>query len=277
MKTSKLTIALALISLQLSAQEAMTVELKNGNTYVYKVEDVKRVFFDDKVPDLGEITLSTTELLIPFGVQKSVAVSGVNATECDVQIEDDYVASVSAARNLINVTGKHVGSTKITLSNQGRTAELTVRVNPTRNLFGNPCVMIGERYETVYAVLNPAAYQVSPPYIYEYDDYTIDFISRRYYFAADTLQYIGATISVNTRSADYYQYPQYLKEYAELDEIYNCKRFSNGVIYIFNRNNDYYIGLREKGQSDSPGWYVFYFKTKQEIIDKMDQNSSIAL
>ena len=88
MKAYKLTIAFALVSLQLSAQELMKVELKEGKTVEYKVDDVKRVYFD-ATSTTDESEIKTTSAIMFVGDTKII--------EGDVKTTsslDDFVASV---------------------------------------------------------------------------------------------------------------------------------------------------------------------------------------
>ena len=65
MKTFNLSIMLAFAAMQLNAQEVMKVELKGGTTVPYKVEDIKRVYFETN-PSSDEVTVTPSSVSLYY-------------------------------------------------------------------------------------------------------------------------------------------------------------------------------------------------------------------
>ena len=119
MKAYKLTIAFALVSLQLSAQELMKVELKEGKTVEYKVEDVKRVYFDaSSTTDESEI--KTTSAIMWVGDKKNIEGDVKTASSLD-----DFVASVKDGV----ITANHTGATVIVVNEKHPIVVMVFSIN----------------------------------------------------------------------------------------------------------------------------------------------------
>lgn len=232
---------------------------------------------DDPTPDVPtNISLSKNAVTLTCGEAESIDVSGVNATECDIKVDDDFVAYTSTNKNSINIKTKHVGKTKITLSYNGKSSTIDVEVKPTLNLIGNPSVLFDENWDTVKnANMGSQITEYDSRFdITEKTDYLT--ITHRYLFSSNKLKNI-LTKSYHGQQTNKYQseYRSIMTEYATFQEDYNSTAFG-GKIIIYNRNNQYLIGIRTFEGNDK-GWYIYYAKTREEIIEKLSVNSSISL
>lgn len=135
MKTIYITIALALVSIQLSAQEKMKVELKSGQTVEYNVDDVKRVYFDESnVPTDFKVTPSSVSMY--YDGTKQLSAPGATSWKTS----NDFVAGVD---NNGLVTGRHIGTTQITASD-GKSSDIcTVTIKPKYSLYDTPILNWG--------------------------------------------------------------------------------------------------------------------------------------
>lgn len=138
MKAYKLTIAFALVSLQLSAQELMKVELKEGKTVEYKVEDVKRVYFDaSSTTDESEI--KTTSAIMWVGDKKNIEGDVKTASSLD-----DFVASVKDGV----ITANHTGATVIVVNEKHPIVVMVFSIN---NSISDPVLKWGAPKDTIKA------------------------------------------------------------------------------------------------------------------------------
>lgn len=138
MKKTMLTVVFVMIALLLQAQEVMKVELNKGETVEYKVDDIKRVYFDTKTP--GEEDDIKTDYLVMFiGDQKKIEGTVVTATS-----ENDFVASVKD--NI--VTANHVGATIIFVNEKHPVIIMVFSLNTS---IPDPVLKWGEPKDTIKA------------------------------------------------------------------------------------------------------------------------------
>lgn len=229
---------------------------------------------DDSSDELPEppqtnIILSKTSLMLTFGESESVTVSGANATECNVIIDDDYVAYVSTNKNTVNIVSRHVGKTKVTISYKGSSASIDVQVKPTLNIIGTHYFEIGDGKNTVCEALRSFDIENTEDGFYIFEDNAPVRIMHHYYFSSDKLDYI-TTRSYQSQQTNKYQsqYRSVMNEYAQFQEEYYSK-YHRATIYIYNRNNKYLIGMRPFENNDK-GWYICYAKTKDDVINNIE-------
>ena len=232
---------------------------------------------DDPIPNVQtSISLSKNVVTLTCGETESIYVNGVNATECDIKVDDDFVAYTSSNKNSININSKHVGKTKIRLSYNSKSSIIDVEVKPTLNLIGNPTILFDENWDAVKRANK--GYQLieydNRFDIFEKADYVT--ITHRYQFSSNILKNI-LTESYHGQQTNKYQsqYRSIMDEYATFTEEYYSTAFG-GKILIYNRNNQYLIGMRTFDGNDK-GWYIYYAKTREEIIEKLSVNPSISL
>ena len=130
MKTYKLTIAMALVSMQLSAQEIMKVELKEGKTIEYKVEEVKRVYFDES-STASEIIVTPSSVTMYYDGTNQLSAPGATSWTTS----NEYVATVDDNGLL---KGRHIGTAEITASNGVYSDKCTVTIKPKYSLYDTP-------------------------------------------------------------------------------------------------------------------------------------------
>lgn len=136
MKTYKLTITLALISMQLSAQEIMKVELKEGKTIEYKVDNIKRVYFDDASTP-NEVIVTPSSVSMYYDGTKQLSAPGATSWTTS----NEYVATVD--ENGL-VKGMHIGTTEIMASNGVYSDKCTVTIKPKYSLYDTPLLNWGD-------------------------------------------------------------------------------------------------------------------------------------
>lgn len=103
MKKIMLTMVLVSIAMLLQAQEVMKVDFVNGETVEYKVDDIKKVYFETKTPG-NEDDITTNYLIMYVGDKKEIEGTVITATS-----ENEFVASVTGS----TVKANHVGATFI--------------------------------------------------------------------------------------------------------------------------------------------------------------------
>lgn len=195
-------------------------------------------------PTTIDIKLSKQNVDMVYGNTEIVYCENVNATECDVQIEDDYVVSVSASKNAFNISSRHVGRTKVTIIKGSSTKTIEVTVNPTNNLIDIPYILWGVNKESIKAM-----YPASEIYQESDNSLTIHketpYLYHVYYFKNGLSYKMKTTI---TSKKKYSVLEGILTEYASYYGTFTY--IANGVMSnikstgsVYNRNNDYYIGL----------------------------------
>lgn len=138
MKKCISTLVLAMVAMMLQAQEVMKVELKEGKTVEYKVEDVQRVYFDTITPS-EEDDIKTNYLVMFVGDKGSIEGTVVTATS-----ENEFVASVDG--NV--VTANHTGATVIVVNEKH---PVIIMVFSLRTSIPDPVLKWGEPKDTIKA------------------------------------------------------------------------------------------------------------------------------
>ncbi len=153
MKKIMLTMVLAMITMLIQAQEVMKVELKKGETVEYKVDDIKRVYFDIKTPS-DDDDIKTNYLIMYVGDKEEIEGTVVTATS-----ENDFVASVEG--NV--VTANHKGSTVIVVNEKH---PVIIMVFSLRTSIPDPVLKWDEPKDTIKAYHTKGT-------IYQDDDETL--------------------------------------------------------------------------------------------------------
>ena len=130
---------------------------------------------------------------------------------------------------------------------------------------GVPYTLFGESKETI-----KSKYSQSEIWLDEDDEIAVNEennylkLSHFYHFKNNKLQYI-VTMSYHELQTNKYfgQYQDYMVEYAAVPFEERIKVVSS-YMYLYNRNNDYYIGLKQL-TGNIMGWYAYYAKTKDEL------------
>lgn len=205
-----------------------------------------------------DFNLSKQTVDMVYGNTEIVYCENVNATECDVLIEDDYVVTVSASKNAFNITSRHVGRTKLTIKKGSSSKTIDVTVNPTNNLIGIPYTLFGATKENIKAMY-PASEILS-----ERDNsLTISKSSpsliHDYYFRNGLLYKLRTRIKSTKK---YSVLEDILTEYASYYGTFTY--IANGITSnikstgsAYKRGNDYYIGLCQVTGND-PGFEIIY-------------------
>ena len=213
-----------------------------------------------------EIELSKQSVDITYGGSEVILCNNVNATECDITIDDNYVAFVSTSKNTINVVARHVGRTQITVSKNGSQKTIDVTVRPSFNIIGMPYVLFGESMENIKSKYPSSAISMTDNGFIAREEHDYLRISHHYYFENDKLDHI-VTMSYHDQQTNKYfnQYKDATLEYASYLEAYPRKYYGiSTYTYIYNRNDKYYIGLYYF-DGNSKGWYIDYRKTADEL------------
>ena len=221
-----------------------------------------------------EIILSTKTIDLKCGNTSSIDISGVNGTDCDIIVDDEFVVFVSASKNKINITAKKVGETQITLKYEGEEKIISVYVSPSTNYIGKIYIDFNATKQEIIEHEGIEAENVKDSYLYKFDSQT-RFWSQYYYrLRNNKLDYAFIKASVKKANNDYYVLTEHLKEFGDFDEIFYASKFG-GNIYLYKRSNDYYIGLREIGVSDDQGWWIVFAKSKDQLKDLLNTDSHI--
>lgn len=138
MKKYILTLVFTSIAMLLQAQEVMKVELKDGETVEYKVDNIKRVFFDT-ITSTEDDDIKTSYLVMFVGDKEKIEGTVVTATS-----ENDFVASV---KNDV-VTANHVGATVIIVNEKH---PVIIMVFSIRTSIPAPVLKWGEPKDTIKA------------------------------------------------------------------------------------------------------------------------------
>ena len=138
MKKYILTLVFAAIAMILQAQEVMKVELKEGGTVEYKVDNIKRVFFDTVTPTEDD-DIKTDYLIMFVGDKEKIEGTVVTATS-----ENTFVASVNGN----TVTANHVGVTFILVNEKHPVIIMVLSLNTS---IPNPVLKWGAPKDTIKA------------------------------------------------------------------------------------------------------------------------------
>lgn len=219
---------------------------------------------DNTPPTVTNIELSKQNVEMTYGGTEIVYCNNVNATECDIEIEDDYVVSVSTSKNAINISSRHVGKTKVIISKNGSTKTVEVIVRPTVNIIDIPYIAFGATREEI------KSYYPSSE-IYQEDENTVVIHKTSPFLYYDYYLKDGKAYKVVTNANTSYSYSKFqelMKEYASEYGTFKYTQSGSGVKetgYIYKRGDDYYIGIRQY-TGNFKGFYVMFSKD----IDQVD-------
>ena len=139
MKKILLVVVLALTTMLLQAQEVMKVELKKGEIIEYKVDDVKRVYFDTVNPNDDNDDIKTDYLIMFVGDKEEIVGTVKTATS-----QNEFVASVKGS----TVTANHTGATFILVNEKH---PIVIMVFSLKTSIPDPVLKWGEPKDTIKA------------------------------------------------------------------------------------------------------------------------------
>lgn len=244
MKKVMLTMVLAAIGMLLQAQEVMKVELKKGETVEYKVDDVKRVYFDTVTPS-EEDDIKTDYLIMFVGDKEAIVGTVVTATS-----ENDFVASVKGN----TVTANHAGATFLIVNEKH---PVIIMVFSLKTSIPDPVLKWGEPKDTIKAHHKSGS-------IYKDDDQTLiykncgDATAIGYSFDKNG-KLSGAAITVpSSKSATFLSYltDRYL--------IYPEKQSDGSYLGFDGYDEEHITTVISYNPSDNMCLYLPYSKFKKE-------------
>lgn len=229
-------------------------------------------------PKESSLSLSKNKIEIEYSGEDFVDIQGVESSECNVFVEDDYFARLNIVANTIKVQAEKVGKTNIIVKYKGQEQNCEVSITPIVNYIGIPITAIGESME--YIKENEKSDFVDEGFQrLSYYDGDIPFgANHRYNFEDDKLKYIITYIDISRLSGG--SSYSVLKERAgaSLDERYTFIQDYTGKyqdILIYSLKNNLYVGARLAGGNG--GWYICYAKTLDEVKEILDISSSVSV
>lgn len=221
------------------------------------------------------ITLDRQSITLDYGDEKIVLVE-TNLENFIAESQDEYVAGAYASGlKSIDVCAYKVGKTKVVVYGGSAQAELEVEVKTTNDKVGTPVVALGQ--DIAYIKKNEdAKFKGESSDRLFYSDSDVPFgANHSYRFKNGKLYCILTEIGISKLNSSFKTYntqlSESLKQRYEGDDSYMGEY---QTIFFFHYKREYYIGIR-KG-SGNGSWYICYAKTRQEVIDVLDINPSIA-
>ena len=245
----------------------------------------------DNGGDSTNISLSKDSLSVSFLGIDSIKVNGIDASKCNVKIENVYFANQvgnNTGNGYIKFMGCHVGTTKAVISYNGLSKECVINVTPLVSMVGSPILDFGTDSTSLKneeTHIHTESFTDNNIHYIDYEDMTTksgglsvyyDYaIFHRYYFSGnkltsvltylDTESYMNDEGFLNKILSDLVQKYTYIG-------IYNGK---NQKIHIYKSGSGYCVGMRYA--YGNGGWYIYYAQTMQEVTDELDVNSSFSL
>ena len=225
-----------------------------------------------------KLSLSKNNLTIQYKGEDFLDINGVNSSECNISIEDDYFGRINVVGNTIKVQAEKVGKTNIFVryNNQENTCKL--EVTPIVNYIGIPIVGLGENMDYIKENEKNQFIDESASKLTYYDK-NIPFGANHYYnFKGGELNYIVTYIEISKLSGGSSMSTFKEKVGASLDERYSFiqqykGKYQDILIYTFKSN--FFIGARLAGGNG--GWYICYSKTLDQIKNILDVSSSMPI
>ena len=225
MKKSILTLVIASIVMLLQAQEVMKVELKDGKSVEYKLDDINRVYFDT-VSTSDEDNIKTDYLTMFVGDKGNIEGTVITATS-----ENDFIASVNG--NV--VTANHVGVTYIIVNEK---TIVLIMVFSLYNSFPDPVLKWGEPKDTIKAHHKTGTMDKDDPQLLSYKNCG-DASSIRYLFdddgklkAAGMQAKSGKSIAfIKYLQERYFIYPEKIGDYYMGFDGYDKEHIKNYIAY----------------------------------------------
>ena len=229
MKKIILASVLVLIATLLQAQEVMKVELNKGETVEYKVDDVKRVYFETKDP--GEDDIKTDYLIMFVGDKNNIEGTVVTATS-----ENEFVASIKG--NV--VTANHIGVTIILVNEKH---PVIIMVFALYTSIPDPVLKWGEPKDTIKVNHNKGNIIKEDEEILMYENCG-DAKNIGYMFEEGKLYAVGLTVSSSKSNTllqylkeRYYIYPEKQSDGSYLGfDGYDKEHINNVILYYPTKN-----------------------------------------
>lgn len=222
-------------------------------------------------------TLSQKSVELPYRGEVELDINGVEADDCNFKSSDDFISEATSYNGKIKIKGNHVGRAVITVSYAGKNVDLPVVIKPVEDYIGTPVIDFGATVSSIKS-------QETSTYNTTYEDGRVSFydstlpfrVYHEYKFNGGRMVAVLSKIDISRLTQGYGTF--FIQVTNSLRERYKYVEAYKGryqTVYLFTYKDKYYIGARDaKGNG---GWYVYYATTINEVKDKLDTQSHIAL
>ena len=198
------------------------------------------------------ISFPKNEISIPVGDEYNIQLIGVDVDECNIYSQSEFIAFPISYNNKINISAKHIGTTKVVAEYQNKKAECTIIVTSLINEIGNPILEFGSSKNDIKAKLRGEIISETENKIEIKEDFKYS-IYDTYHFKNDKLECVYSAINVNTSSTNILN--SLLERYKYVS--------SESKIHWFSYPNKFIIRENERGGNG--GYAIRYAKDKETM------------
>lgn len=207
-----------------------------------------------------EISLNKKEITIPYKSTENIEVKGVELDRCDIKVEDNFYAYASTNNGEIEIEGRKVGTTKLTVSYGEKKSECAITIIPMSTFCGTPMLHFNSNYLDIKNKCKDIIKEDNNLLICKEND-----IFHHYLFKDNHLILVMSYINANSDTSS-----NFLNAYNSMNERYRFMTNAGNNIYWYQQHEKqfYIVSVQDKKSKD---WYFFY-SPSQDLIRKNIEN-----